>query len=389
MSPRTTRRQQALAVALAGITVAASGCTVANSRHGGYDPNTLRIVLSQEPPTLEPCESSLTSTGIVVRSNITEPLIERDPNSGDLQPLLATEWRQTSPNQWTFKVRDGVTFSNGAPMTAKDAAYSIDRAVNSDLNCNVDGYVFGDDTLELSTPDDNTLVVGTKDTGSDSPAAHLVRRDRADGHQHDREGPRAHRHRPLRHRRLGVRPEAVPQAQRHLLGREAGVRQGRIPVAQRGQRPRRDDHQRRDRHRRLPRTRGRRRRSRRPVPEQRDHRAAHAGHRGAAQRHARAPGHQLRRQPHRHRQGAVPRSRRSRLAADPLRRRRIQRPTAAVAPRSRQGQEAHRGSQGRRRARRHRRSASSAAPPSSRRSPRPSRCCRASSPRSGSTSRSR
>ena len=171
---------QALAVALAGITVAATGCTVANSRHGGYDPNTLRIVLSQEPPTLEPCESSLTSTGIVVRSNITEPLIERDPNSGDLQPLLATEWRQTSPNQWTFKVRDGVTFSNGAPFTAKDAAYSIDRAVNSDLNCNVDGYVFGDDKLELKTPDDNTLVVGTKEPGSDSPAAHLVRRDRAD-----------------------------------------------------------------------------------------------------------------------------------------------------------------------------------------------------------------
>ena len=68
-------------------------------RHGGYDPNTLRIVLSQEPPTLEPCESSLTSTGIVVRSNITEPLIERDPNTGDLQPLLSTGWRQTSPDR--------------------------------------------------------------------------------------------------------------------------------------------------------------------------------------------------------------------------------------------------------------------------------------------------
>ena len=66
-----------LAVAFAAATVAAGGCTVANSSHGGYDPNTLRVVLSQEPPTLEPCESSLTSTGIVVRSNITEPLIER------------------------------------------------------------------------------------------------------------------------------------------------------------------------------------------------------------------------------------------------------------------------------------------------------------------------
>ena len=166
MSPEARiprRRRITAALAIAGLTVAASGCTVANSRHGGYDPNTLRIVLSQEPPTLEPCESSLTSTGIVVRSNITEPLIERDPNSGDLQPLLATEWHQTSPNQWTFKVRDGVTFSNGAPFTAKDAAYSIDRAVNSELNCNVDGYVFGDDKLGLQTPDDNTLVVSTKE----------------------------------------------------------------------------------------------------------------------------------------------------------------------------------------------------------------------------------
>ena len=56
---------------------------------------------------------SLTSTGIVVRSNVTEPLVERDPNSGELQPLLSTGWRQTSPNNWTFDIRNGVTFSNG------------------------------------------------------------------------------------------------------------------------------------------------------------------------------------------------------------------------------------------------------------------------------------
>jgi peptide/nickel transport system substrate-binding protein len=161
-APRTTRRRKALAVALAGITVAATGCTVANSRHGAYDLNTLRIVLPEEPPTLEPCESSLTSTGVVVRSNITEPLIERDPNSGELEPLLSTGWRQTSPNEWTFDIRKGVTFSNGAPLTAEDAAFSIDRAVNSDLQCNVDGYVFGDEKLKLDTVSDTTLTVTTE-----------------------------------------------------------------------------------------------------------------------------------------------------------------------------------------------------------------------------------
>jgi peptide/nickel transport system substrate-binding protein len=162
MSSRATRRRQALAVALAGVTVAATGCTVANSRHGGYDLNTLRIVLPEEPPTLEPCESSLTSTGVVVRSNITEPLIERDPTSGDLQPLLSTSWRQTSPTEWSFDIRKGITFSNGAPFTATDAAFSIDRAVNSDLNCNVDGYVFGDEKLKLNAVNDTTLTVTTE-----------------------------------------------------------------------------------------------------------------------------------------------------------------------------------------------------------------------------------
>jgi len=160
-APRITTRRRALAVAIAGITVAATGCTVANSGHGGYDPNTLRIVLSQEPPTLEPCESSLTSTGIVVRSNITEPLIEREPDTGELQPLLSTGWRQTSPTEWTFDIRKGVTFSDGSPFTATDAAFAIDRAVNSELQCNVDGYVFGDEKLKLSAPNDTTLTVGT------------------------------------------------------------------------------------------------------------------------------------------------------------------------------------------------------------------------------------
>ncbi|MGV0804632.1 ABC transporter substrate-binding protein [Mycolicibacterium setense] len=148
------------AAALAACALTA-GCTVANTAHGGYDPDTLRIVISQEPPTLEPCESSLTSTGIVVRSNITEPLIERDPDSGDLKPLLSTGWRQTAPDQWTFDIRKGVVFSDGAPFTAKDAAFSIDRAVNSNLQCNVDGYVFGDDELDVTARDENTVVIGT------------------------------------------------------------------------------------------------------------------------------------------------------------------------------------------------------------------------------------
>ncbi|MGW0785167.1 ABC transporter substrate-binding protein [Streptomyces sp. NPDC002913] len=162
-APRKPRKLTA--TVLAGALLMSSGCAVANSaagETGRADGSTLRVVLTQEPPTLEPCEASLTGTGVVVRSNITEPLVERDPTSGELNPLLATGWKRTGDRTWTFGIRSGVTFQNGAPFTAKDAAFSIDRAVNSDLACNVEGYVFGNDDLEVEAVSDDELTVTTE-----------------------------------------------------------------------------------------------------------------------------------------------------------------------------------------------------------------------------------
>lgn len=160
---RAVRRRTAVAALVSGFAVLVSSCTVANSDSLGGSGTGLRVVLPEEPPTLEPCESSLTSTGVVVRSNITQPLIERNPKSGDLDPLLATGWKRTSDTQWTFTMRDGVDFQDGTAFNARDAAYSIERAVNSDLGCNVDGYVFGEDPLEVEAVDEKTLTVESKE----------------------------------------------------------------------------------------------------------------------------------------------------------------------------------------------------------------------------------
>src|SRR5699024_2788125 len=117
------------------------------SDNAGAASENLRVVLQQEPPTLEACEANLTSTGVVVRSTVTEPLIERNPTSGELEPKLATDWSSEDDTTWTLNFRDDVTFHDGSEFNAEDAAHTIDRAVNSDLGCNVEGYVFGDDDL--------------------------------------------------------------------------------------------------------------------------------------------------------------------------------------------------------------------------------------------------
>lgn len=138
-------------------------CSVAGSGGGGSGNSAVRIVLEVEPPTLEPCDSTYTATGGVVRSNITEPLLERDATSGELQPLLATSWELTSPTEWSFSLRSGVTFQDGSPFTSQDAAFSLERALSSDINCNVKGEVFGDQTVDAEAVDDTTLVVTTKE----------------------------------------------------------------------------------------------------------------------------------------------------------------------------------------------------------------------------------
>ncbi|MBD1543137.1 peptide ABC transporter substrate-binding protein [Arthrobacter sp. IA7] len=148
--------------ALASVAVLGlSGCSVANSDAAAPSSNTVRVVLGQEPPTLEACESNLTSTGVVVRSNVTEPLIERNPKTGELEPKLATEWKATSPTEWTLKLREGVKFQDGTPFNAEAAAFTINRAVNSKLGCNVEGYVFGDADLKVKAVDATTLTVST------------------------------------------------------------------------------------------------------------------------------------------------------------------------------------------------------------------------------------
>jgi len=145
-----------------GVVSSTAACSVTGSA-GSTKEDTLRIVIAEEPSTLEPCEASRSATGTVVRSNVTEPLMEFDAASGELNPLLATEWEQTSPTVWTFTLRKGVAFSDGTPFDAEAAAHSIDRAVNSDLGCHVEGYVFGDDDLTVETPTPNTVTVETPD----------------------------------------------------------------------------------------------------------------------------------------------------------------------------------------------------------------------------------
>lgn len=70
-------------------------------------------------------------SGLDVVNNTYDGLIELDPNQpGVLQPGLAESWAVGEDGMtFTFKMKPGLTFASGNPVTAEDAAGSLRRAV--------------------------------------------------------------------------------------------------------------------------------------------------------------------------------------------------------------------------------------------------------------------
>ncbi|MDT9680495.1 ABC transporter substrate-binding protein [Streptomyces sp. TRM76323] len=63
------------------------------------------------------------------RWSTAETLVTLDAD-GDARPALATAWKQHGA-RWTFTVRDGVTFHDGTPLTARDVVRSLTRAATA------------------------------------------------------------------------------------------------------------------------------------------------------------------------------------------------------------------------------------------------------------------
>jgi peptide/nickel transport system substrate-binding protein len=65
-----------------------------------------------------------------IATNIWDTLTHRDPQTLALVPGLASEWKQVGARAVRFTLRPGVRFHNGAPLTAQDVKFSLQRIQN-------------------------------------------------------------------------------------------------------------------------------------------------------------------------------------------------------------------------------------------------------------------
>jgi len=109
-----------------------SACSLPSTTAGSTSTGaktTLTVDMSSYPASLDPGLQYDTDSYQVYR-NVFDQLLHRDPTTNQIVPWLATTWKQTNPTTWVFTIRSGVKFSDGSPLTAADAAFSIQRILD-------------------------------------------------------------------------------------------------------------------------------------------------------------------------------------------------------------------------------------------------------------------
>ncbi len=97
------------------------------------------VAVEDEPDTVD---FQCTSIHYTIAQNVFNRLVEMENDAnGDMEilPSLAESW-EVSENgvDYTFHLREGVTFSNGSPLTAADVQYTFERMLTHPDACNQD-----------------------------------------------------------------------------------------------------------------------------------------------------------------------------------------------------------------------------------------------------------
>jgi peptide/nickel transport system substrate-binding protein len=114
--------QRALSWRTAAALLLATVCLAANPAMG----QALRWAIQGDPLTMDP-HSQNEGLNNAINGQVYERLTRYDQQL-NLVPSLATGWQQTGPLRWRFKLRPDVKFHDGAPLTADDVVFSVQRA---------------------------------------------------------------------------------------------------------------------------------------------------------------------------------------------------------------------------------------------------------------------
>ena len=97
------------------------------------------VAVEEEPDTVD---FQRTSIHYTIATNVFNRLVEMEADDSGkvaVTPSLAESWNESEDGKtYTFHLREGVTFSNGSPLTSSDVRYTFTRLLTHPESCNQD-----------------------------------------------------------------------------------------------------------------------------------------------------------------------------------------------------------------------------------------------------------
>lgn len=156
-------RSRVLTAIAACLLVLVAGCSSAGQpqppsspRHGGN----LVFDFATAPLDLDPSTSGDNATSMQMWNAWFEYLVQPNSPGPGYAPMLAASYSISADQLvYTFRIRPGVTFSDGRPLTAADVVYSLKRDIQPSISLLnfLNGYISA-----ITAPAANTVVIKLK-----------------------------------------------------------------------------------------------------------------------------------------------------------------------------------------------------------------------------------
>jgi peptide/nickel transport system substrate-binding protein len=123
-----------------------------------FDPDaTIRIGSLYEPQNLDNTAGAGQGINEAFNGNVYEALFQLT-DAGKIEPVLAADYSVSEDGlTYTFKLKEGVTFHSGEPLTAADVKYSIERVTAEESKSSRKRSL--STITGIETPDDQTVVI--------------------------------------------------------------------------------------------------------------------------------------------------------------------------------------------------------------------------------------
>ncbi len=144
---------------LASATAVAADASSGDTSPAATERTTFRVGWLLEPDNLNPFMGMLGQDYQIWHLNY-DFLVGFQPNDLSPRPELAESWEVSADGtKWTFKIRQGVKWHDGRPLTARDVAFTFNYIVKNDLQT-ISIYTGGITGAEAL--DDTTVVITTE-----------------------------------------------------------------------------------------------------------------------------------------------------------------------------------------------------------------------------------